>query len=114
VLNGLASQLPLYALAVEQLVLPGGEHAFLDAGYWSLPKDGFRRVKLDDWDAYRSDLIDYVLDLVARLRAGSFPIASRKKDCHKYCDFQSMCRVGQVRHAGKVWGEAPSLGGRLG
>ncbi len=38
VLSGLASQLPLYALAVEQLVFPSGEYEFGDAGYWSMPQ----------------------------------------------------------------------------
>ncbi|WP_435022362.1 PD-(D/E)XK nuclease family protein [Tundrisphaera sp. TA3] len=114
VLSGQASQLPLYALAVEQLILPGGDHPLLDVGYWSLHKEGFSRVKLDDWDGYRSDLIAFVQEIVAKLRGGRFPIDSRKKDCNKYCDFQAMCRVSQVRRAGKIWTEMPLLGGRVG
>ena len=114
VLAGQATQLPLYALAVEQLVLPGGDRPLLDVGYWSLPKDGYNRVKLDDWAAYRADLIEFVTAIVAKLRDGSFPVASRKKDCHKFCDFHAMCRVSQVRRAGKLWSEMPLLGGRVG
>jgi ATP-dependent helicase/nuclease subunit B len=108
--DGLASQLPLYALAVERLVFPEGNHTFHDAGYWSLPKDGFKSVKLDDWGAYRDRLMAFVLDLVAELRGGMFPIESRKKDCRKSCDYQGVCRVVEVRMVGKSWPDRPSLG----
>ena len=109
VLSGLASQLPLYALAVERLVFPDGGFDFEDAGYWSLPKDGFKSVKLDDWAAYRDRLMAFVLALVSELRSGTFPIESRKKECRKYCDFHAVCRVGEVRMAGKVWVGRPML-----
>jgi ATP-dependent helicase/DNAse subunit B len=108
--TGLASQLPLYSLAVERLIFPGGEHEFADAGYWSMRKDGFRAVKLDkDWAEYREQLVDFVVDLVARL-----PIASENKDCHKYCDYHAACRVKEVRHAHKDWSGRPTLGPSLG
>ncbi len=110
VLSGLATQLPLYALAAERLVLlPPGDFEFSDVGYWSLPKDGYKSVKFDDWSAYRARLTDFVLALVAELRSGMFPIDSRKKDCRKFCDFQATCRVAEVRSAGKVWDDRPSL-----
>jgi hypothetical protein len=102
--------LPLYALAVERLVFPDGDFTFQDAGYWSLPKDGYRNVKVKDWEAFRDHLIAFVLDLVSELRAGSFPIESQKKDCRKFCDYQAACRVGEVRMVGKVWAGRPKLG----
>ena len=110
VLSGLASQLPLYALAVERLVLSEEGYEFQDAGYWSLPKDGFSHVKFKDWGAYRDHLMAFVLALVAELRGGMFPIESRKKDCRKYCDYQAACRVGEVRMVGKTWAGRPILG----
>ena len=111
VLSGLASQLPLYALAVESLIFPGGDFEFLDAGYWSLPKDGFKGVKIKEWETYRDHLMSFVLDIVSQLRDGVFPIESQKKDCRKYCDYHAACRVGEVRMVGKSWPGRPSLGG---
>ncbi len=107
--SGLASQLPLYALAVEQLVLASGEHSFEGLGYWSLPKDGFRGVNLGDWGGYRDRLTAFVLALVAELRGGAFPISSQKKGCPKFCDFHSVCRVKEVRVLAKVWVDRPTL-----
>ena len=108
---GLASQLPLYSLAVEQLIFPGGEHEYADAGYWSMAKDGFRAVNLKrQWAEYRESLVAFVVDLVARLRDGQFPVASQKKDCHKSCDYHATCRVKEVRSVPKVWSSQPTLG----
>lgn len=107
--SGLASQLPLYTMAVEELVLPPGTVPFLDAGYWSLPKDGFRGVKLDDWEEYRAGMIDYVLAMVRELRRGVFPIASQEPKCTQFCDFHKTCRVGEVRSARKFWDDRPIL-----
>ncbi len=107
--SGLASQLPLYALAVEQIVFPANEHTFQDTGYWSLPKEGFGVVRLPDWPAYRDRLTRFVLALVADLRGGTFPIASQKKDCFKFCDYRSVCRHQDARISGKVWDGRPTL-----
>ena len=109
VLSGLASQLPLYALAVEQLLFPDGTYEFGDVGYWSLPKDGFKAVKLGAWPAYRERLVAFVVAMVARLREGHFPIESMKKDCRKFCDFKAACRIGEVRSVGKIWADRPSM-----
>jgi len=109
--SGLASQLPLYAMAVERLVLPSGGSAFLDAGYWSLPKDGFRGVKLDAWDRYRDRLTGFILAMVGELRRGVFPVFSQKKDCESRCDFHKTCRVREVRSTRKAWNDRPSLEG---
>ncbi len=106
---GLASQLPLYALAVERLGL-APEAARLDGfGYWSLPKSGYKRIPTPDWAGYSLRLSAYIVALVGRLREGKFPIDSRKKDCRKFCDFQAICRVGEVRSVGKVWVDRPSM-----
>ncbi len=62
-----------------------------------------------DWAGFKDQLADYILALVARLRAGEFPIASQKKDCPQFCDFRSICRVSEVRMVGKVWNDRPAL-----
>ena len=109
VLDGLASQLPLYALAAEQLVRPGGGVELIDVGYWSLPKDGYKSLKLGEWHEYRDRLSTFVVELVGQLRGGAFPIESPKKDCRKYCDFRTTCRVVEVRGTGKAWADRPKL-----
>jgi ATP-dependent helicase/nuclease subunit B len=111
VLTGLASQLPLYALAVEQLIFPEGDYEFGDTGYWSMPKDGFKAVKIKEWTVYRDHLMTFVVDLVSRLREGNFQVYSQVKECHKYCDYHAVCRVKEVRLVGKSWADRPSLGG---
>jgi len=110
VLSGLASQLPLYAMAVERLLGEGGDRHFDGAGYWSLPKDGYKGIKFKgDWSAYRDRLERFILALVDKLREGTFPIFSQKKDCPKFCDFPSVCRCPEVRRADKAWGDRPTL-----
>ena len=107
--SGLASQLPLYAMAVEELVLKGDQTPFHDSGYWSLPKDGYKSVKLGDWPDYRARMIGFVLAMVAELRRGVFPVFSQEKTCTQRCDFSKTCRVGEVRTARKAWNDRPSL-----
>ena len=109
--SGLASQLPLYAMAVERLIGEEGEHHFDGAGYWSLKGDGYKGLKFDDWSAYRDRLERFILALVDRLREGEFPIFSQKKDCPSFCDFASVCRCKEVRKADKGWTERPILEG---
>ena len=107
--SGQASQLPLYALAVEQLVLLDERADFLDAGYWSLPKDGFKGVKLDNWADFRVGVVEFVEAMVGKLRGGVFPIASRESNCMQFCDFQKTCRVKEVRQTRKTWDDRPKL-----
>ena len=107
--SGLASQLPLYAMAVERLLGADGDRHFDGAGYWSLPKDGYKGIKFDDWSAYRDRLESFILALVDKLREGTFPVFSQKKDCPKFCDFPSVCRCKEVRAAEKAWDDRPSL-----
>lgn len=109
--TGLASQLPLYALAVEQLIFPDGDRSLGGIGYWSLGGDGYKPIRIKEWPAYRELLMDFIVDLVGRLREGHFPIASQKDDCRKHCDYHAACRVTEVRGVGKVWADRPSLEG---
>ncbi len=109
--SGLASQLPLYALAVERLLFPDGSHLLADFGYWKLRDDGFKPVKLkEDWEDYRTRLEDFLIELVGRLRDGAFPVASLKSECGKHCDFKASCRVSEVRFVRKKWDDRPTMG----
>ena len=107
--SGQASQLPLYAMAVEELVLPSEGVDFLDAGYWSLSKEGFKPVKLDGWDDFRGAVVEFVEAMVGKLRGGVFPIASQESKCTQFCDFHKTCRVKEVRQTRKTWDDRPKL-----
>jgi RecB family exonuclease len=116
--TGLALQLPLYAWAVEELELGGEAKLLADFGYWALRKEGYRAAKLpkaatddnsDAWTAYRRRVETYVLALVASLRRAAFPVSPKVTDCTRYCDYRFVCRIAQVRNAGKEWREAPRM-----
>ena len=94
-------QLPLYALAVERLGIAGGPERLFDLAYWELKDRGFSAVKIDDWPTYRDQLVSVVIEAVKAVRAGGFEISSTDKDCTRFCDFSTACRIKQVRDARK-------------
>jgi ATP-dependent helicase/DNAse subunit B len=101
-------QLPLYALAVERLVIK--ENASLyDAGYWGLAGSGFTALTFPEWGEDQERLVDYVTAVVNHLRHGIFPIAPRKEECDKRCDYAEVCRIGELRHRRKVQSDALQL-----
>ena len=100
-------QLPLYALAIERLRAAEGVAGVVDMGYWDLREGGFKAVKLD-WAEIRDQLEASVLGVVGRMRQGRFEVNPRTLDCTRKCDFKSVCRIGQVRAAGKTNEEEPS------
>jgi hypothetical protein len=91
-------QLPLYALAVEQLVL-AAEAELFDVGYWGLAADGFKPIRLSAWAEDQARLAAYVIDLVNHLRHGIFAVDPRKDDCTHRCEYASICRIGQLRRS---------------
>lgn len=102
-------QLPLYALAVERVVLDPGEAALHDVGYWGLATTGFKPIVLKDWSRDRDALEAFVTSVVAQLRGGGFAVESCKDDCTHRCEFSSVCRIRQVRSAGKSRDDRPEL-----
>ena len=106
VLGHLTVQLPLYALAIENLNLLGDEpHEFGDFGYWGLAKQGFKPIRFPKgatWRTLKAGLLEAVSKAVARLRSADFSITPRKLDCTSRCDYSSTCRIREVRHAGKI------------
>ena len=104
-----AVQLPLYALAVERLGLLGTPAEVEDFGYWDVRRDGWRAIKVSDWGALRDSLEQFVLEAVARLRQGEFPVASRDPQCTAFCEYRNLCRIQQVRLRDKRWSRVPQL-----
>jgi hypothetical protein len=94
-------QLPLYALAVERLVLGADEAILHDVGYWGLSGKGFQPIRLLEWAEDQGRLEAYLIDLVNHLRQGIFAVDPRKDDCTQRCEFAAVCRIGQVRRSNK-------------
>ena len=97
-----AVQLPLYALAVERLLV-GEDVASCDFGYWTLGRDGYKPIDLkkESWPEFRDRMVDEVVRLVGHLRRGAFPVEPKRDHCRRFCDYRSACRIGQVRNADK-------------
>jgi RecB family exonuclease len=101
-------QLPLYAMAVERVILAPEQIALRDVGYWGLKKEGFRSITFEEWDEVQAAVESYVLALVDRLRRGVFVVDSQVSDCESFCEFRSICRIRQVRSAGKSFDRVPA------
>jgi RecB family exonuclease len=94
-------QLPLYAMAVEQIILAGELVRLRDVGYWALRKDGYKPIAFEDWEAVQEALQSYVAELVSRLRRGVFVVDSQVDGCEGFCDYRAICRIRQARQAAK-------------
>jgi ATP-dependent helicase/DNAse subunit B len=99
--QGQMLQLPLYAMAVERLLFQDGAASLFDLGYWSLRKDGFKAIAFPSWNQDQETLVAHVRALVDELRRGVFVVQSRTSNCETFCDYRNVCRVRQVRRAGK-------------
>ena len=109
-------QLPLYAVAVERVLLPGRSARPLGLAYWLVTDAGPKPVlpgKKKDllawltdgarWAKFRDQLEGWVAALAGHIRAGDFPLAPRSDDCTDTCRLGPACRIAQARAVGKVW-----------
>ena len=95
-------QLPLYAMAVQRLVFADEETALHDIGYWSLRDEGFKPIAFGSWEQDQEALLAHVHGhRSTRSARGVFVVQSRKPGCEQYCEYRGVCRVRQVRAAGK-------------
>jgi ATP-dependent helicase/nuclease subunit B len=94
-------QLPLYAMAVERIILADELVRLRDVGYWALRKDGYKPIAFEEWEAVQAALESYVAELVGRLRRGIFVVDSQIDGCEGFCDYRAICRIRQVRLAAK-------------
>lgn len=114
---GTALQLPLYALAVAELLLADQQAVPWQAGYWYVRDDGFKPrqalqmhrpgdgglVPSPEWEQIRATLAETVAALVAGIRGGQFPVCSADERCTGYCPYSTVCRINQVRSLEKTW-----------
>ena len=117
VANGTLLQLPLYALAVEELMLVGQKALPWQAGYWELQGEGFKpknalemhtcregRVEpAPEWESIRATVVETVGALVATMRDGQFPVFSTDEHCTGRCPMKTICRINQIRSLEKQW-----------
>jgi hypothetical protein len=114
-------QLPLYALAVEQLLLAGERAAALSAGFWSIRGKGFaatarsggpltirdvrdgKLVPAPSWSTTREKLVARIGEIIAAIRRGHFPVYNEDDQCTSMCELRTICRVAHIRSLEKVW-----------
>ncbi len=115
--EGAALQLPLYALAVEELLLVDRQAKPWRIGYWQLRDGGLKKngvlsmsdlndgdlTDSEDWRDLRGKLLSRVLQLVSGVRGGMFPVYSLDKNCTDHCEYRTVCRIAQVRALSKQW-----------
>jgi len=118
---GTQLQLPLYAMAVAELLLAEQEAVGLSAGYWSIRGKGFGAgarsggpLSLSEiekgvlreaaaWPELKGALIQRIGEIVAGIRQGWFPVYNEDKDCGQYCPLSTGCRIAHVRSLEKRW-----------
>lgn len=114
-------QLPIYALAVEQLLLADEQAAALTAGYWSVQGQGYRMAARSgaplainhvrdgalapapSWEGTRDKLISRIGEIISSIRRGQFPVFNDNENCTATCDLRTICRIAQVRSLEKQW-----------
>jgi RecB family exonuclease len=109
-------QLPLYALAVERVLLKGRPARPLGLAYWLVTDTGAKPMLpagkrsalawLADpgkWAKFREQLEAWVATLVTHIRGGDFPLAPRSEHCTDTCQFGPVCRIAQGRSVGKIF-----------
>jgi hypothetical protein len=88
-------------MAVERIILAEASIQLRDVGYWALRKEGYQPIAFPEWAAVQAELESYVAELVDRLRRGTVVVGSQLDGGGSFCDFRAICRVRQVRQAGK-------------
>jgi ATP-dependent helicase/DNAse subunit B len=114
--SGRALQLPLYAMAVQELLMVDRRAVPWRVGYWYLKDKGFDKSlpqlfesfgdglrETPDWNSLRGSIIARVASLVRNIRRGCFPVYSLDADCTSQCPYATICRIGQIRALDKIW-----------
>jgi ATP-dependent helicase/nuclease subunit B len=115
ILDGQTLQLPLYALAAQQL-LQHKKAVPMRAAYWHVAGRGSRESidfhsasptgrlqATDQWRSLEAQLRKRISSLVQGVRQGQFPMHSADERCTSWCAFRTLCRVNQARALGKTW-----------
>ncbi len=112
--SGERLQLPIYVEAAQALVF-GASATPLVAGYWSMTggfdAKGALAVEVEGdcgerWKKIRRTIEQRIGQFVKDIREGAFPVASRDDKCTSYCEFNTVCRIAQIRSLAKTWAPA--------
>jgi ATP-dependent helicase/DNAse subunit B len=115
--EGYQLQVTLYALACEELLFADRGALVWHAGYWYVRTAGIKQqhvlslhmreedriVATADWTSLRAGVARRVVELVEGIRSGQFPMLNRDDGCTGYCEWRTVCRVGQARSLEKQW-----------
>ncbi|HEX2474197.1 MAG TPA: PD-(D/E)XK nuclease family protein [Lacipirellulaceae bacterium] len=109
--SGERLQLPIYVEAAQSLIF-SGEATPLFAGYWSMASGFDAKSPLvvkheaesrQRWAEIKATVRHLVQQFVSNIRSGKFPVASRDEQCTSRCEFNTICRITQIRSLGKPW-----------
>ncbi|HEY3392654.1 MAG TPA: PD-(D/E)XK nuclease family protein, partial [Lacipirellulaceae bacterium] len=109
--SGERLQLPIYVEAAQMLVF-GGDATPLAAGYWNMASGFDTRGALaakkgadheEHWSNVKATVRLAIQRFVAAIRGGKFPVHSRDEQCTSVCEFNTICRIAQIRSLGKTW-----------
>ncbi|MEN1678756.1 MAG: PD-(D/E)XK nuclease family protein [Planctomycetota bacterium] len=118
--DGRQLQLFVYALATQQHLLADRAAQPWRVGYWEIRGVGFKQpgtkkdplvgaeveggivVATDAWSACDQAVRRRIGEIVGGVRRGEFPMHNPNQECGKFCDYRTVCRVGQVRSLGKL------------
>jgi ATP-dependent helicase/DNAse subunit B len=114
---GTALQLPLYCMAITNLLMRDQDAVGCQAGYWNVGGSGFRSRQVlvmhkcegsaleavPEWAEIRSSAEKIVGALIRGIHRGEFPIFSADEDCTRSCPLKTICRINQIRSLGKTW-----------
>jgi ATP-dependent helicase/DNAse subunit B len=117
-------QLPLYAMAVERVLLYDSRARPLGLAYWLVTDTGAKSVlpagrnralawleTHEEWARFSKQLEKWIARIVTHIRGGDFPLAPRSENCTDSCSFGCVCRIAQSRNTGKVFAlELPVMG----
>lgn len=117
--SGLQLQLPLYAMAAEQLLLDDQGALALATGYWNIQGNGFqvkrggslqlRELKdhtikdSEEWKGLQPEILSRVQEIIAGVRRGDFPVYNEDEHCTRSCSLSTLCRISQIRSLDKQW-----------
>ncbi len=109
--SGERLQLPIYVEAAQALIFRA-DATPLVAGYWSMASGFDAKTPLGvkqeaesrkRWMEIQATVRRLVQQFVNNIRGGKFPVASRDEQCTSRCEFNTICRITQIRSLGKPW-----------
>jgi ATP-dependent helicase/DNAse subunit B len=113
--SGERLQPALYVMAAQAVLFADENATPLWSGYWSM-KNGLTMKAntslhcsadgaspTDEWEALQPIIAERIGQFVRGIRQGEFPVVSRDDQCTSRCEYNTACRIAQVRNLGKTW-----------